>query len=102
MHATEFILSSIRLVKLRPGRLEARATYHDPCDLGRGMKIFDPPREIIRSLPGLSLVELSENRGRGYCCGGGGDAEMIEAEEIKTWLEAEIKEYREKGLLEEE
>ncbi len=84
MHATEFILSRIRSGKFSfPGRLEARATYHDPCDLGRGMKIFDPPREIIRSIPGLSLVELPENRERGYCCGGGGDAEMIDTELVE-------------------
>jgi heterodisulfide reductase subunit D len=84
MHATEFILSRIRSGKLSPGRLEARATYHDPCDLGRGMKVFDPPREIIRSVPGLDFVELPENREHGYCCGGGGDAEMIDTDLVEA------------------
>lgn len=83
MHATEFILRGIRSGKLRPGRVQARATYHDPCDLGRGMGVFDPPREIIRSIPGLSFVELPENRERGYCCGGGGDLEMVDVELVE-------------------
>jgi heterodisulfide reductase subunit D len=93
MHATEFILSRIESGKIRPGRFEARATYHDPCDLGRGMRVFEPPREIIRSIPGLSLVELPENRERGFCCGGGGDIEMIDTklvEEIASRLMGKV------------
>lgn len=49
--------------------LEVKATYHDPCHLVRGQGISAQPREILRSIPGLELVEHREaNR----CCGGGG------------------------------
>jgi Fe-S oxidoreductase len=47
-------------------------TYHDPCYLGRYNHIFDEPREIIRSIPGLDLVEMAHHRADSLCCGGGG------------------------------
>jgi glycolate oxidase len=46
-------------------------TYHDPCDLSRGMKITEEPREIIKKL-GYDLVEMKHNRSQSRCCGGGG------------------------------
>ncbi|PQP34685.1 (Fe-S)-binding protein, partial [Desulfobacteraceae bacterium SEEP-SAG9] len=54
-------------------------TYHDPCDLGRGARVFDAPRELIQSIPGVKFVELSENREACKCCGGGGNLEMLDA-----------------------
>jgi glycolate oxidase iron-sulfur subunit len=46
-----------------------RVTYHDPCHLSRGQGIVDEPREILRSIPGIELVEMPE---ADRCCGGGG------------------------------
>ncbi len=50
----------------------ATVTYHDPCYLGRYNRIFDEPREIIRSIPGLHLVEMTHHGADSLCCGGGG------------------------------
>ncbi len=50
----------------------ATVTYHDPCYLGRYNRIFDEPREIIRSIPGLNLVEMTHHGTDSLCCGGGG------------------------------
>ena len=47
-------------------------TWHDPCDLGRKSGIYDPPRQIINSIPGLELREMPRNRENAACCGGGG------------------------------
>ncbi len=59
--------------RLRPGkRVDAVVTYHDPCYLGRHNRIFDEPREVIRSIPGINLVEMAHNRVDSLCCGGGG------------------------------
>ncbi|MCD4715442.1 MAG: 4Fe-4S dicluster domain-containing protein [Desulfobacterales bacterium] len=52
--------------------IEATVTYHDPCYLGRHNRIFDEPREIIGSIPGLKMVEMSHHRADSLCCGGGG------------------------------
>jgi Fe-S oxidoreductase len=53
-------------------RLESTVTYHDPCYLGRYNRIFDEPREIIRLIPGLNLVEMTHHGVDSLCCGGGG------------------------------
>jgi Fe-S oxidoreductase/nitrate reductase gamma subunit len=52
--------------------VEATVTYHDPCYLGRYNRIFDEPREIIRSIPGVNLVEMAHYGADSLCCGGGG------------------------------
>jgi Fe-S oxidoreductase len=59
--------------KGRPGTDGARdplkVAYHDPCRLGRHMGVYEPPRELIRSVPGVELVELEESREHAQCCG---------------------------------
>ena len=51
-------------------------TYHDPCHLGRHMKIYELPREIYKQIPGLKLVEMKRNRNFAYCCGAGGGVKI--------------------------
>ncbi len=48
---------------------EKQVTYHDPCTLGRGFRLFDAPRQILTGMPGLKLVEMEYNRERSLCCG---------------------------------
>lgn len=77
-HDTQFIERLIKKGAIRPGELKATVTYHDPCDLGRNGGVFDAPREILKSIPGLTLVELENNRAKSVCCGGGGNLEMVD------------------------
>lgn len=51
---------------------EITVTYHDPCEIGRHLGIYDEPRHVLKSLPGVELVEMSNNRENAECCGGGG------------------------------
>jgi len=60
-----------RIGELSPRQLEIRATYHDPCHLGRMLGVFEEPREILRAL-GVDLVEMEHSRMFSTCCGGGG------------------------------
>jgi len=51
---------------------DIRVSYHDPCYLGRYNRVYDEPREVIGSIPGIELVEMTHNRADSLCCGGGG------------------------------
>jgi Fe-S oxidoreductase/nitrate reductase gamma subunit len=72
-HYTLLLRELIANGKLRFGKeIEATVTYHDPCYLGRYNRIFDEPREIIRSIPGVTLLEMTHHGPDSLCCGGGG------------------------------
>lgn len=51
-------------------------TYHDPCHLGRHMKLYEVPREVYNKLPGVNLVEMKRNRENAWCCGAGGGVKI--------------------------
>ena len=72
-------------------------TYHDPCDLGRNSKVFEPPRNILKAIPGLKLVEMANNRQLCICCGGGGDLEMIDPGLSAAIAERKIQEIKDTG-----
>jgi heterodisulfide reductase subunit D len=78
-HASQFVGELVRENRVPLKELPLTVTYHDPCDLGRGARVFDEPRDLIRSIPGVKLVELPRNRENCQCCGGGGNLEMIDA-----------------------
>ncbi|MFW5987724.1 MAG: (Fe-S)-binding protein, partial [Methanohalophilus sp.] len=47
-------------------------TYHDPCHLGRHVGVFEPPRKVLRSIPGLNFIEMDRIKDNQRCCGAGG------------------------------
>lgn len=79
LHNTEYIHRLIKSNKVKFNGLKAKVAYHDPCDLGRGCGVYEPPREIIKNIPGIDYVELPLNRRYSTCCGGGGNMEMVNA-----------------------
>ncbi len=55
--------------ELHLGKLKEKVTYQDPCTLGRGLRIFDSPRQILSAVDGLKLVEMEQSREKALCCG---------------------------------
>jgi Fe-S oxidoreductase len=73
MHYTQYFADLIDAGKLNfSEKIEKVVTYQDPCFLGKHNDIYDEPRKIIESIPGLKLIELGKSRNRSVCCGGGG------------------------------
>ena len=72
-HASHHFLELIEQGKLKPEKsFDRKVVYHDPCVLGRQNGIYEEPREILKSIPGLELLEVEEfNRALSVCCGGG-------------------------------
>jgi len=71
LHFTEFFLKEKILENIRfPQRLNLKVTYHDACRLGRiGGKLYDAPRDLIKKIPGVELVEMENIKDDANCCG---------------------------------
>jgi len=70
-HVIEYVAENLDKVRGKIKPLTMKATYHDPCDLGRRLKVFDQPRKVLRAI-GVELVEMELNREFSHCCGAGG------------------------------
>jgi Fe-S oxidoreductase len=94
VHHTQLLNRLVREKKLTPvapvgggnGSIAASGagttvTYHDPCYIGRHNGIYEPPRELIGSLPGVEYREMPRNSERAFCCGAGG---------ARMWMEEKI------------
>lgn len=98
LHSTQFMERLIQEGKVFFNNgVPKKVTYHDPCDLGRNSKVFDPPRNILKQIPGLNLVELENSRQLCVCCGGGGDLEMIDPELSAAIAQKKIEEIQRTG-----
>jgi len=73
---TDLIEDGALKFKRKKGKTKEKVTYHDPCELGREMRIYDQPRIIIEAIPWIEFVEMVRNRERTWCCGGGGGVKV--------------------------
>jgi len=127
LHITEYLARLIKEGRLKPTRkVAAKVTYHDPCHLGRlgepyihwegkpvpgHIRIFDPPKEfrrgtygiyepprdILKSIPGLNLIEMDRIKEYAWCCGAGGGVRETNVEFAKWTAKVRIDEAESTG-----
>jgi Fe-S oxidoreductase/FAD/FMN-containing dehydrogenase len=69
-HYSEILADAVRSGELQFTRpLNMKVTWHDSCHMGRAGGIYEPPRELIRAVPGIEFVEMERNREEAHCCG---------------------------------
>jgi heterodisulfide reductase subunit D len=98
-HATEFFLDLLKQSKLKLiTPVEKKVAYHDPCHLGRAAEIYEAPREILKQIPGLELIEFKRNRENALCCGAGGGVKSAFPELATEIAEDRIMEAEDVGV----
>ncbi len=69
-HYSELLAERVRSGDLSFDKaIDMRVTWHDSCHMGRAGGIYEPPRELLRAIPGLEVVEMEHNREQAHCCG---------------------------------
>ncbi len=82
IHTAQLFSQLITNRKIKPVKpISKKVIYHDPCTLGRQNNIYDEPRSVLKSIPGLELLEFENfNRKDSICCGAGSGGLWLERE----------------------
>ena len=97
-HITQYLASLIEKRELKfSKKLDKKVIYSDPCYLGRHNDVYDEPREVLKSIPGLELVEFPDAREDGLCCGGGGGRIWMDTPKGERFSDIRTEQALEKG-----
>jgi len=98
VHFSQYLAELIKEERLKfTKELNKKVTYHDPCYLGRHNGIYDEPRQVLESIPGLELVEMPDYRENSLCCGGGGGRIWMETKKGERFSDIRLEQALEVG-----
>lgn len=98
IHFSQYLAQLIKEGRLKfTKELKRKVTYHDPCYLGRHNGIYDEPREVLESIPGVQLVEMLDSGENSLCCGGGGGRIWMETKKGERFSDLRIEQALEVG-----
>jgi Fe-S oxidoreductase len=97
-HITQYLASLIGKGELKLGKeLNKKVIYSDPCYLGRHNQIYDEPRDVLKAIPGLELLEFPDARDTGLCCGGGGGRIWMDTPKGERFSDIRVEQAAGKG-----
>lgn len=98
MHLTQYLAELLAKGRLRlTKQLDKKVAYHDACYLGRHNGIYDEPRQVLESIPGLELVEMYNHHDNSLCCGGGGGGVWHETKKGERFSDMRVEQALEAG-----
>ena len=98
VHITQYLASLIEEGKLNFSKeINKKVIYSDPCYLGRHNGVYDEPRKILQSIPGLELIEFPDSREEAVCCGGGGGRIWMDTAKGERFSDIRVEQALEKG-----
>jgi heterodisulfide reductase subunit D len=98
VHLSQYLNQLISEGRLKPGEdVRLKVTYHDPCHLGRHNQVYEEPRKVLTSVPGVHLTEMRRHGPFSACCGMGGGLKAVSTEIQHKMSAARIREAEETG-----
>ncbi len=98
VHVTQYLAELIDKGDLKLSKkLDKKVIYSDPCYLGRHNDIYDEPRSILKSIPGVELLEFPDAREEGLCCGGGGGRIWMETPKGERFSDIRTEQAADRG-----
>ena len=98
VHMSQYLLELMEEGRLElTGKLDKTVTWHDPCYLGRHNEIYDEPRKVLKKIPGLKLVEMTDHGKNSLCCGGGGGRIWMDTPKEERFSDLRLLQAKETG-----
>jgi len=98
IHVAQYLEELINDGKIKPFKeLNKKVTFHDSCYLGRHNQVYDEPRNVLQSIPGLELVEMANYRENSLCCGGGGGRIWAETKKEERFSDIRVQQAIDAG-----